>query len=73
LTDEVLKDRGVEYHIRSWTLIPSSGGVFDLVINGEKVFSKKAIGRHAEPGECKALIVKAIEAAGGSIVQPEGD
>lgn len=54
-------------------MIPSSGGVFDLVINGEKVFSKKAIGRHAEPGECKALIVKAIEAAGRSIIQPESD
>jgi selenoprotein W-related protein len=73
LTDEVLKDRALEYHIRSWTMIPATGGVFDLVINGERLFSKKELGRHAEPGELKALVVKAIEAAGGSIVQPEGD
>jgi selenoprotein W-related protein len=37
-------------------LIPSSGGVFDVKLDGQLVFSKKAIGRHAEPGEVVAAI-----------------
>lgn len=56
LSEEVLKIRDVEFHIKSWTLIPSSGGCFELKINGETVFSKKALGRHAEEGECLELI-----------------
>ena len=38
------------------TLIPSSGGVFDVVVDGDLVFSKKAIGRHAAPGEVVGLL-----------------
>lgn len=56
LTEEVLKIRVVEHHVKSWTLVPSSGGCFELTINGEKVFSKKSLGRHAEAGECLQLI-----------------
>jgi selenoprotein W-related protein len=37
-------------------LIPSSGGVFDVKLDGELVFSKKASRRHAEPGEVLDLI-----------------
>ena len=36
--------------------IPSSGGVFDVKVDGKLVFSKKAVGRHAEPGEVVQLI-----------------
>jgi selenoprotein W-related protein len=32
-------------------LIESSGGVFEVTIDGRLVFSKKQLGRHAEPGE----------------------
>ena len=32
-------------------LIESSGGVFEVAVDGEPVFSKKASRRHAEPGE----------------------
>lgn len=32
-------------------LVPSSGGVFDVSVDGNLVFSKKALRRHAEPGE----------------------
>ena len=39
-------------------LIPSSGGVFDVRADGELVFSKKAVGRHAQPGEVVELIGK---------------
>ena len=33
------------------TLIPSEGGVFEVSVDGELVFSKYRLGRHAEPGE----------------------
>ena len=37
-------------------LVPSPGGIFDVAVDGRLVFSKKAIGRHAEPGEILKLI-----------------
>jgi selenoprotein W-related protein len=37
-------------------LIPSSGGRFEVTADGRLVFSKKAVGRHAEPGEVVAAI-----------------
>jgi selT/selW/selH-like putative selenoprotein len=37
-------------------LIESAGGVFEVVVDGELVFSKMALGRHAEPGEVLGLI-----------------
>jgi predicted Rdx family selenoprotein len=30
-------------------------GVFDVEVDGQMLFSKKAIGRHAEPGEVLTL------------------
>jgi len=32
-------------------LIESSGGLFEVAVDGKPVFSKKAVRRHAEPGE----------------------
>jgi selenoprotein W-related protein len=61
LTDEILGDRELEAYISSWRLIPSRGGVFEVVVNGELVFSKKAIGRHAEPGEVRAAIIAKLD------------
>jgi selenoprotein W-related protein len=37
-------------------LIPSSGGVFEVTMDGKVVFSKKASRRHAEPGEVVKLM-----------------
>jgi selenoprotein W-related protein len=37
-------------------LIESSGGVFEVAVDGNLVFSKKATRRHAEPGEVVGLI-----------------
>lgn len=37
-------------------LIPSSGGVFEVMVDGTLVFSKKALRRHAQPGEVVELI-----------------
>jgi selenoprotein W-related protein len=39
-------------------LIPSSGGVFEVTVDGKLIFSKKALRRHAEPGE----VLRAIRA-----------
>jgi selenoprotein W-related protein len=61
LTEEVLGDREVEAYVRSWNLLPATGGVYEVTVNGEVVFSKKEIGRHAEPGEVKAAIVDRLE------------
>jgi selenoprotein W-related protein len=38
------------------TLLKSSGGVFEVTVDGTLVFSKKAVGRHAEPGEVVRLV-----------------
>lgn len=37
-------------------LIASSGGVFEIVVDGTKVFSKKALGRFPEDGEIVGLV-----------------
>ena len=45
-----------EPDIESIKLIPSDGGRFEVTVNGELVFSKKRLGRHAEDGEIKRAI-----------------
>jgi selenoprotein W-related protein len=62
LTNEILGEREIEVFIRSWLLIPASGGKFEVTVNGELVFSKKTLGRHAEPGEIRARILEKLEA-----------
>ena len=37
-------------------LVESSGGLFEVMVDGELVYSKKALGRHAKPGEVVSLI-----------------
>ena len=39
------------------TLLPSSGGRFEVTLDGELLFSKLARKRHAEPGEVHAVVV----------------
>jgi selenoprotein W-related protein len=62
LTDEILNDREIERFIGGWTLIPRTGGVFEFTVNGEVLFSKKKLGRHADPGEIKALLEQKLAA-----------
>ena len=49
MAEEVLKAKSEE--VAGLRLIPSSGGVFEVTVSGKKIFSKKALGRHAAPGE----------------------
>jgi selenoprotein W-related protein len=44
--------------ISSLTLVPASGGVFEISVNGEKIYSKKQTGEFPDP----AAIVKAVGA-----------
>jgi predicted Rdx family selenoprotein len=37
-------------------LAEGSGGIFDVVADGEKIFSKHATGRFPEPGEIERLL-----------------
>jgi selenoprotein W-related protein len=39
-------------------LIKGSGGIFDVVVDGRKVFSKHQTGRFPEAGEIVALLGK---------------
>jgi len=41
-------------------LVTGSKGVFDVEVDGELLFSKKAVGRHAEPGEVLRLFRERI-------------
>ena len=56
LINELLEDTELEAQIESLMLIPTSGGKFEITVNGELVFSKKTLGRHAEPGEVYGLV-----------------
>ena len=50
------------YHhvIESFTFITGSKGVFHFVVDGQTLFSKKEIGRHAEPDEVLKLFQEFI-------------
>ena len=44
-----------QHVIESLTLATGSGGIFDVEVDGEMLYSKKQTGRHAEPGEVLRL------------------
>lgn len=44
-----------QHIIESLTLNTGSGGVFDVIVDGKPLFSKKEVGRHAEAGEVLGL------------------
>ncbi len=49
MTEDLLVE--FEERISKLTLLPSQGGVFEVAVNGELVFSKYRLGRLAEEGE----------------------
>jgi selenoprotein W-related protein len=59
LVDELLKN--YEHVIESVALIPSDEGRFEVSVNGQLVFSKLRLKRHAEAGEIINLISKTVE------------
>ena len=54
LTDELLT--GWAPIIEKIDLVPSSQGRYEITLDGELIFSKAALGRHAEPGEVIDLV-----------------
>lgn len=42
--------------IESIQLMTSSKGRFEVTLDGELIFSKADLGRHAEPGEIAAIV-----------------
>ncbi len=64
LTADLLTE--FERQIAAVQIVPSSGGVFEVELDGELIFSKRALGRHANAGE----IVEAVRARLGSGDQP---
>jgi selenoprotein W-related protein len=59
LVGELLKN--YEHVIESVALFPSDGGRFEVSVNGQLVFSKLKLKRHAEAGEILNLIHKMVE------------
>lgn len=55
---ELLHD--YQHVIADVTLVMGSGGVFDVEVDGELLYSKKATGRHAEPAEVLGLFRERI-------------
>lgn len=54
LATELLKS--YEAMIASLEMVPASGGVFEVSVDGEVLFSKKALGRHAYAQEVFDLL-----------------
>lgn len=44
-----------QHIIKELTMVPATGGVFEVEIDGDLIYSKKNNGRHAEPGEVLEL------------------
>jgi selenoprotein W-related protein len=55
-----------EHYIKDVTVIPSRGGVFEVIVGDELVFSKLELGRHAEIDE----VIEAVDAVVGPIQIP---
>jgi selenoprotein W-related protein len=45
MAEQIFDEFGQAYEVR---LIPSRGGVFEITVDGELVYSKAATGRHAD-------------------------
>ena len=56
--DELLKH--YEHVIETITLVPSDGGKFEVTVNGNLLYSKSQLKRHAEPGEVLGLVRKLV-------------
>ena len=44
-----------QHVIAELTFVTGSKGVFDVIVDGELLYSKKSAGRHAKPGEVLQL------------------
>ena len=49
-----------QHVISELTLIPGGGGVFEVEVDGNLMFSKKSLGRHANDGEVLELFTALV-------------
>ena len=54
MANEILEKYGTD--VKELTLIPSGGGVFEIIKNGGLIFSKKSLDRFPDDGEVMNLI-----------------
>lgn len=54
LTNALLED--YEADIESITLIPSEGGRFEVVVNGDLIYSKLKTGRHTDANQIVGIM-----------------
>ena len=47
-------------------LVPSSGGVFEVSVDGQSVFSKRQLGRFPQEGEAERLVADALARRGAT-------
>jgi len=52
--------KSFETQLASVEVVPSDGGRFEVSVDGRLVFSKAALGRHAQPGEVLGLVRQAL-------------
>lgn len=48
-------------NITELTLVPSSGGVLEITLNNELIFSKKELNRYPEKGEVEKLVTDKLK------------
>jgi selT/selW/selH-like putative selenoprotein len=58
LADELLD--GWAPALRGVELMTGTKGRFEVTLDGELIFSKEALGRHAEPGEVKQAVARRL-------------
>lgn len=51
---------GKGHPVQEVVLIPSGGGIFDVFVDEELVYSKHKTGRHAKKGEVLELVKKKL-------------
>ena len=56
--DELLKN--YEHVVETIMLVPSDGGRFEVTVNGQLLYSKLELHRHAGPGEVLGLVKKIV-------------
>jgi selenoprotein W-related protein len=56
LTEEIMTTH--RFQIGEIKLLPTGGGVFEVELNGELIFSKKELGRFPEQGEIPSKLTE---------------
>jgi selenoprotein W-related protein len=53
---EILNDPELEREVKTFTLVPSDGGKFELIVDGKLLYSKLQTGRHVVDTELNKIM-----------------